>query len=432
MTNANFLWQATKAERQDRFDEAVNLYKQAIAADPSHVEAYLRLGELLDRSGYAFAALDAYQRALALKPDDMRLLNRATRSALTCLDLDAAGEMLQRMLALRPHHPDGLMLAGELSELQGKLDQAEARYRPLAAAPTRHHGAVQGLERLRRVKITLAETAERYRAALADDAPPAGSPEQTHFVTFGTASYRERQDFVARTAVAFAAVDRVVNWAADRLAALPAAVQHRAILGERTGAGFFLWKPMIILDRLSRVRDGDWVVYSDVGSAIPYPIYHRLDALKAWAVAANGGIFPGIYIPDCGPNRRWTRRDCFVRMGCDRAEFWDRAQIQASFSLWRKSPAALDFVREWLDFCADRAVVSDDANLCGLPNLEGFVAHRHDQSVITNLARLRGIVAFGDPERPLACHQSLKRIDFVAANFDALARKPASRPAERS
>jgi hypothetical protein len=283
------------------------------------------------------------------------------------------------------------------------------------------------LDRLALIRNCLAQSQDRYRAALGDAEAPATGPAKTHFVTFGTASYRERQDFVGRTAVAFADIDGVVAWNEKTLAATPHYEQCKPILGERRGAGFYAWKPLIILAQLERVRDGDWVVYSDIGRAMPYAIYHRIDPLRIWALASNGGLFPGVYIPDCGPNRRWTKRDCFVRMGCDSAYFWDQPQLQASFSLWQKNAASVAFVRQWLQFACDRAVITDDPNVCGLANLPEFIDHRHDQSVLTNLALKLEITGFGRRDTPIACNQAMQQIDFVAANFDSLIRKQRTR-----
>ena len=62
--------------------------------------------------------------------------------------------------------------------------------------------------------------------------------------------------------------------------------------------GYYMWKPYIILAQLKKIRDGDWVVYSDVGKKHPYAIFHRLHEFMNWANANNGGIFPGVYIPE--------------------------------------------------------------------------------------------------------------------------------------
>jgi hypothetical protein len=48
-------------------------------------------------------------------------------------------------------------------------------------------------------------------------------------------------------------------------------------------------------------------------------------------------------------------------------------------------------------YCRDPRVVSDQPNRCGLPNLPGFIAHRHDQSILTNLVVKHGLRCPGHP-----------------------------------
>lgn len=94
-------------------------------------------------------------------------------------------------------------------------------------------------------------------------------------------------------------------------------------------------------------------------------------------------------------NKHWTRRDCFKYMGCDEPRFTDCVQLEAGIGLFRKTESTLRFVKEWLYFCQDIRIVSDGdpvgSNTCGEENYEGFMAHRHDQSILTNLCVRYGI-----------------------------------------
>jgi len=53
---------------EGRTSEAINHLRAAVAAEPASVEARLRLGELLGRSGQYEAALEQYRQALAIDP----------------------------------------------------------------------------------------------------------------------------------------------------------------------------------------------------------------------------------------------------------------------------------------------------------------------------------------------------------------------------
>ena len=134
----------------------------------------------------------------------------------------------------------------------------------------------------------------------------------------------------------------------------------------------------------------DTIIYCDVGKASPIMFTALITPLVEWCYR-HGGILPGTYIPDL--QGHYTKRDCFHLMGCDEPRFWQSRQVLATWSIWHGSPAA-DFVAEWLAYCRDRRCLTDDPSECRLPELPGFVGHRHDQSILTNLCTKDGIDAY--------------------------------------
>ncbi|CAM2911626.1 hypothetical protein [Rariglobus hedericola] len=154
------------------------------------------------------------------------------------------------------------------------------------------------------------------------------------------------------------------------------AAAHRETLSEREGAGYWLWKPRIILDALERAAENDLVVYVDSGSDLRGP-------LEALATSANGR--DGVLFWNDYPNRMHVKRDAFVLTGTDATHFHNARQLDAAFLVFRNNERVRAFVRLWLEHCADPRQLTDRANTCGLPDLPGFVGHRHDQSLLTLL-----------------------------------------------
>ncbi|MGE0192117.1 MAG: hypothetical protein AB7T63_08755 [Planctomycetota bacterium] len=215
--------------------------------------------------------------------------------------------------------------------------------------------------------------------------------------------WRARQRHLGRSARRHG-FDAVRPWTRRRLKRTAFYREHATLLETPRGAGLWAWKPYIILETLLEAPADAWVVYWDVGRgrrgarrrghAFRAPIAALLD----WCGSCNGGLLPGVYIPEFGPNRLWTKRDCFVGMGCDEPRFWEHPQIQATFSVWRRTPVALDLLHEWLACCTDPRLIGDGPSTCGLPDLDGFVEHRHDQSILTNLVIRGGLRCYGRPE----------------------------------
>ena len=215
--------------------------------------------------------------------------------------------------------------------------------------------------------------------------------------TFATDQFAAAQLARCQSALAFGA-NQVTLWGRQELQATEFYRAHRGILDEPRGAGYWLWKPYIILDGLERLRPGDVLIYCDSGSAANQPTFTRpLRTLVDWCCEHADGMLPGVYLPQWGPTRWWTKGECFQVMGCDDDAILDHPQIQATFSVWRQQQESIDFVREWLRWCTVPAAILDRKVDPSIPDDPGFKEHRHDQSILTILALQHGLRCFGAP-----------------------------------
>jgi hypothetical protein len=204
---------------------------------------------------------------------------------------------------------------------------------------------------------------------------------------------------------------------------------HQKILDVPKGAGLWLWKPYLICEELDRLAVGDFLVYYDVGRRwMPHTLSTPLAPLLRWCETENGGILPGVYVPEYGANMNWTKRECFVLMGCDSPTYWEHPQIQATFSVWQRLPRVVDFAAHWLDWCLKPGTLDDRVTMSDPPNFPGFRAHRHDQSIITNLALKLGVNCYGDPYRVLPRSKDINNlVDRIAGRESRIAVRNFSR-----
>jgi hypothetical protein len=217
-------------------------------------------------------------------------------------------------------------------------------------------------------------------------------------LTFASGPFLHQQKALNKSAVA-GGVTECVAWTPAELQATEFYRAHRDILDAPRGSGYWLWKPYIIRRELERAKLGDWLVYYDVGRAwLPHRISRPLAPVLDWCERYNGGLLPGVYIPEYGTNRQWTKRETFVLMGCDEPRYWEHPQIQATYSVWRKSQQAEALLNEWLKWCTTPGVLTDATALPHVQNFPDFIDHRHDQSVLTNLVIRHGIKCYGNPE----------------------------------
>ncbi|HXB06183.1 MAG TPA: hypothetical protein VNW04_03685 [Puia sp.] len=166
--------------------------------------------------------------------------------------------------------------------------------------------------------------------------------------------------------------------------------ENKEILDQPTGMGYWLWKPYIIRQALNSVADGDIVIYADSGLEIIAPLEPLFDLCR------NGNPILLFGNGDC-PNSMWTKRDCFILMGCDREDIWKAPQCDAACCIFRRCETSIRFVSEWLNYCRDARILTDDANTCGRRNLPDFIEHRRDQSVLSLMARQYRLPLFRMP-----------------------------------
>ena len=143
---------------------------------------------------------------------------------------------------------------------------------------------------------------------------------------------------------------------------------------------------------LDAVPDNDLVFYCDVGRTYPFKLLTPcLPPLLQWMKDRKQSVLPGVEIPWDGPMSVWTKRDAFVFTGMDDASAYEAAPVQASFSLWKAGDESRRFVRQWMDWCKDRRLLTDDPSVCGMEELPDYRDHRHDQSLLTLCCLKEGI-----------------------------------------
>lgn len=158
--------------------------------------------------------------------------------------------------------------------------------------------------------------------------------------------------------------------------------KNKEILLHARGAGYWLWKPYIIRHMLEFYGDTDEstiIVYTDAGILFENDISNLI-------LAMDGDI---MLFGNRWKHGDWCKMDCLEAMGCNKPEFTEHEQLQASCIIVKNTATAREFIDEWLTWCQVPGMIDDSPSI--MPNLQGFREHRHDQAILTNLALLHGI-----------------------------------------
>jgi hypothetical protein len=144
------------------------------------------------------------------------------------------------------------------------------------------------------------------------------------------------------------------------------------------GFGYWIWKPFIILEEIKKLNSDEILIYID-STDLPETIFFE--------IVEEHFKHNNILLVNRGYNHgQWTKRDCFVLMGCDSLEYYREIQLEAGVIGFKKTDSNITLLNEWFYYMKNPNILTDIPNICGLPNLENFQDHRHDQSILTNLS----------------------------------------------
>ena len=148
------------------------------------------------------------------------------------------------------------------------------------------------------------------------------------------------------------------------------------VLSQPRGAGYWLWKPYIIYEKLMNTHIDDVVFYTDAGVEMVNDIKHIIDFVGECLLFGNHYF-----------HEHWCKGNVTDAIVGERSlGYGDGSpmyQIQASAMLFRNSIWTRNFVKKWLLWSQMPGFIDDSP---GYHNHEEFKEHRHDQAILTCLA----------------------------------------------
>ncbi len=167
--------------------------------------------------------------------------------------------------------------------------------------------------------------------------------------------------------------------------------KNKFILTQPRGAGYWLWKPYIILETLISLNEGDIVLYSDATVTV-------ISDLSPLFELADKHSIVTFQIGGAHTNKVWTKRECFLLMGADEPKYHNYIQTTASYQLYKNDETSISFLKEYLHYCENPMILTDIRD----PYTEQysvFKDHRHDQSVLSILSVKHNLKRWRDPSQ---------------------------------
>jgi hypothetical protein len=146
--------------------------------------------------------------------------------------------------------------------------------------------------------------------------------------------------------------------------------KNKSVLSNQRGAGYWLWKPYIILNALSKLDNDGCLIYCDADVVIlenPEPLFNS----DGYFLCRN---YNGIL------NKYWVKKECYEIV--DNKNLGDDRHIEACVMGFRKNEKNIKLINEWLTHCENERYVSDTRYIEQAPE---FRDHRHDQAIMSVL-----------------------------------------------
>jgi hypothetical protein len=199
-------------------------------------------------------------------------------------------------------------------------------------------------------------------------------------ISYGNDAFKRQLEFNRKSALEIAKVDEYYGYGPEDIDR-EFKEKNSYILSKGRGNGYWLWKPYFIVKTFKKhLKDGDYLIYSDAGTFYTERAQLLVDFLNKRKVEMYLHRLPHL-------EKKYTKRDAFILMGVDLPFFSETGQFNAAFQIYRKSKFTEIFLDEYLYYAQDKRIITDDANTLGLPNYDGFIDHRHDQSILSLLTK---------------------------------------------
>lgn len=188
---------------------------------------------------------------------------------------------------------------------------------------------------------------------------------------------------------------------------------------EVRGYGYWVWKPQIILQIFQTMQEGDLLHYCDAGCWINARGKARLKEYFEMA-AKNGALafqvkntFDDPHLDKFSlPERAWTKGDLFDYFSVrNNPEITESQQIGATTMIFKKCQKSTDFLQQWIGVFEQDFSLADDTPSRS-PNLDGFIEHRHDQSIFGILCKLHGVETVSAFEYSYPSADDIKKADW--------------------
>ena len=164
--------------------------------------------------------------------------------------------------------------------------------------------------------------------------------------------------------------------------------RFKQVATSNKGGGYWIWKPYILYKHLSNLNEGDILVYADAGCKINNDtttldsfnnVFNKIQNTNTNMVVNK---LPNQYV-----EKNWTKGDVLKYHNVYDNDIIYESQFEGGRIILIKNKKTMNIIKQWWDIAKNRPEFFDDSK-SKIPNKDGFIDHRHDQSNISILCKV--------------------------------------------
>jgi len=205
-----------------------------------------------------------------------------------------------------------------------------------------------------------------------------------HLISYGDAKYASQREFFRETAVASSFFDEITIFTPEDIEDRFAEKVNRVLFQPR-GGGYWIWKPYFIKKTLENVKNGDILIYCDAGCMINGVGRTRFNQyLEMLANSETGTIDFELPFKEY----QYTKQDVFDYFKASDLIVHSN-QLMATVLMFRKCEHTSRLIDTWYKTACDQSSLFTD-EMIRRPVNNGFIDHRHDQSIFSVIRKQAG------------------------------------------
>ena len=166
--NSLGLWNllGISAAQIGKLDKAIDAFNKAISIKPDYADAYNNLGNALQEQGKLGEAIEAYNKALTIKPNYDEAYNNMGNALKEQGKLDKAIEAFTKALSIQPDNTAAYNNMGNVLKDQGKPEEAIEAYNKAISKRPDYAEAYSNMGNVLKEQGKLDEAVEAYKKAI--------------------------------------------------------------------------------------------------------------------------------------------------------------------------------------------------------------------------------------------------------------------------